>query len=57
MNNTIPEKKKSKEAKWFSEEVFQTAKERRGEKSKGEVYPPELRFPKNSMERQEDLPQ
>ena len=28
-NKTIPKKKKSKKAKWLSEEVFQTAEERR----------------------------
>ena len=28
-NKTIPKKRKSKKAKWLSEEVFQTAEERR----------------------------
>ena len=35
-NNTIPKKKKSKKAKWLSEEALQIAKERREAKSKGE---------------------
>ena len=35
-NITIPKKKKSKKAKWLSEEAVQTAKERREVKSKGE---------------------
>ena len=46
-NKTIPKKKKSKKAKWLSEEALQIAKERREPTSKGE------RFPNNSMERQE----
>ena len=33
---TIPKKKKSKKAKWLSEEALQIAVERREEKSKGE---------------------
>ena len=33
---TIPKKKKCKEAKWLSEEVFQIAEKRREVKSKGE---------------------
>ena len=33
---TIPKKKKCKEAKWLSEEVFQIAEKRREAKSKGE---------------------
>ena len=36
MNKTIPKKKKSKKAKWLSEEALQIAKERREVKSKGE---------------------
>ena len=32
----IPEKKKHKKTKWFSEEALQIAKERRQAKSKGE---------------------
>ena len=35
-NKTIPKKKKSKKAKWLSEEALQTAEERREEESKGE---------------------
>ena len=35
-NKSIPRKKKSKKAKWSSEEALQTAKERREEKIKGE---------------------
>ena len=54
-NKTIPKKKKSKKAKWLSEEALQIAEERREAKSKGEVYPTKHRFPKNSMERQEGL--
>ena len=33
---TIPKKKKSKKAKWLSEEALQIAEKRREEKSKGE---------------------
>ena len=33
---TIPKKKKCKKAKWLSEKVLQTAKERRDAKGKGE---------------------
>ena len=36
MNKTIPKKKKTKKAKWFSEEALQIAEERRETKSKGE---------------------
>ena len=36
VNKTIPNKKKSKKAKWLSEEALQIAKERREIKSKGE---------------------
>ena len=35
-NKTIPKKKKSKKAKWLSEEALQIAEERRDAKSKGE---------------------
>ena len=35
-NKTIPKKKKSKKAKWLSEEALQIAKERRKVKNKGE---------------------
>ena len=36
VNKTIPEKKKSKKAKWLSEEALQIAEERREAKRKGE---------------------
>ena len=36
VNKTIPKKKKSKRAKWSSEEISQTAKERKEAKCKGE---------------------
>ena len=36
VNKTIPKKKKSKKAKWLSEEALQIAKESREAKSKGE---------------------
>ena len=36
VNKTIPKKKKSKKAKWLSEEALQIVKEWREEKSKGE---------------------
>ena len=48
---TIPKKKKSKKAKWLSEEALQIAKEKkRCEKQgkKGKEYPTKCRFPKNS---------
>ena len=35
-NKTIPKKKKSKKAKWLSEEALQIAEEQREVKSKGE---------------------
>ena len=35
-NKTTPKKKKSKKAKWLSEEALQIAEERREEESKGE---------------------
>ena len=54
-DKTVPKKKKSKKAKWLSEEALQIAEERREAKSKVEVYPTKHRFPKNSMEGQEDL--
>ena len=34
--NTIPKKKKCKEAKWFSEEALQIAEKRRDAKGRGE---------------------
>ena len=36
VNKTIPKKKKSKKAKWLSEEALQIAEEQREVKSKGE---------------------
>ena len=36
MNKTIPKKKKSKKAKWLSEEVLQIVEEQNEVKSKGE---------------------
>ena len=51
---TIPKKKKSKKAKWLSEEALQMAEKRRDAKGKGEkgkIYPFECRVPKNSKER------
>ena len=50
---TIPKKKKSKKAKWLSEEVLQTAMKRRETKGKGEKEKCaiEYRVPKSSMER------
>ena len=37
-NKTIPKKKKSKKAKWLSEEALQIAEEQREVKSKGKVH-------------------
>ena len=57
-NKTIPKRKKSKKAKWLSEEALQIAKGRREPKMQGrkaKVYPTKCRFPKNSTERQEGL--
>ena len=50
---TIPKKKKSKKAKWLSEEALQITVKRRESKGKGEkeIYPFECRVPKNSKER------
>ena len=58
MSKTIPKKKKSKKAKWLSEEALQIAKkqkrnERQGRKRK--VYPTKCRFPKKGLERREGL--
>ena len=36
VNKTTPKKKKSKKAKWLSEEALQIAEERREDKGKGE---------------------
>ena len=50
MIETIPKKKKYKQAKWFSEEALQIAEERRDVKNiEKERY--ECRVPKNSKER------
>ena len=55
-NKTIPKKKKSKKAKWLSEEALQIAQERSEKQGrKGKVYQTKHRFPKNSTERQEGL--
>ena len=51
---TIPQKKKSKKAKWHFEEALQIVVKRREGKNKGEkgkIYPFECRVPKNSKER------
>ena len=50
---TIPKKKKSKKAKWLSEEALQIAENRRDVKGKGEKerYSFECRVPKNNKER------
>ena len=47
-----PKKKKSKKAKWLSEEALQIAEERREAKGKGqrERYPTEYRVPESSRE-------
>ena len=42
---TIPKKKKSKKAKWLSEEALQIAVKRSEAKSKGKIYPFECRVP------------
>ena len=50
--NTIPEKKKCKKAKWFSEEALQIAAKRsERQRRKGKIYPSEHRVPKNTKER------
>ena len=50
---TIPKKKKSKKAKWLSDEVLGIAEKRREAKGKGENerYPSECKIPKNGKER------
>ena len=50
---TIPKKKKSRKAKWLSEEALQTAMKKREVKDKGEKerYPFECRVSKNGKER------
>ena len=53
VTTTIQEKKKSKKAKWLSEEAIQIAEKRREVKSKGEKerYTLECRVPKNCKDR------
>ena len=49
---TIPKKKKSKEAKWLSEEALQIAEKRsEKQKKKRNIHPLECRVPKNIKER------
>ena len=49
---TIPKKKKSKKAKWLSEEALQIAEKRsKRQRRKEKIYPSECRVPKNSKER------
>ena len=50
---TIPKKKKSKKAKWLSEEVLKIVERRRSKRQrrKGKIYPFECTVPKNSKER------
>ena len=56
MIETIPKKKKYKQAKWFSEEALQIAEERREVKGKGERGRYSHVNAKNSKERYESLP-
>ena len=49
VTKTIPNKKKCKEANWFSEDVSQIAEKRREVKGKGEKE--RYRVPKNSKKR------
>ena len=49
MIKTILKKKKSKKAKWLSEEALQIAVKR--QRKKGKIYSSECRVPKNSKER------
>ena len=57
VTKTIPKKKKCKKAKWWSDEAFQIAEERREVKSKqgrkGKINQTECRVPENSKEREE----
>ena len=46
---TTPKIKKSKKAKWLSEEALQIAVKR--QRKKGKIYSSECRVPKNSKER------
>ena len=55
---TIPNKKKCKKTKWLSDKALQIAEKRiKRQKRKGKIYPFECRVPKNSKERQENVPQ
>ena len=49
----------AKKGKWFSEEALQNCEKKGTEKQrrKGKIYPFESRVPKNSKERQENVPQ
>ena len=49
----IPMEKKSKKAKWLSEEALQSYEKKRSKKQrrKGKMYPFECRVPKNSKKR------
>ena len=46
---TTPKKKKSKKAKWLSEEALQITVKR--QRKKGKIHSSEFRVPKNSKER------
>ena len=49
---TIPKKKKSKKAKWLSDEALLIAViEEKRQRRKGKIYPFECRVPKNRKER------
>ena len=51
-----PKEKKNKKAEWLFEEALQITKERsKKQERKGKVYSTKCRFPKNNMEKQEDL--
>ena len=56
---TVPKKKKCKEAKWLSEEALQIAEKkeklRQRQRRKGKIYPFECRVPKNSKDRKESF--
>ena len=53
VTKTIPKKKKSKRAKWLSEEDLKIAEKRREAKGKEEkkIYPSECRVTENSKEK------
>ena len=51
MKKTIPKKKKSKEAKWLSDEATQIAEKREAKaRRKGKIHAFDCRVPKNSKE-------